>query len=773
MKNKNQLKINLELNLRIVRISMTKSYSGKKKNTLVIVESPAKCGKIESYLGQGYKCIASFGHLRNLNSLDDIDVANHFCVTYKKDEKKLHIIENLRKKIKESDEVILATDDDREGEAIAWHICCLFGLPVESTKRIVFHEITESAIQKALETPRTINIHKVHSQQSRQILDILVGYKISPLLWKYISRSSKTPLSAGRCQSPALKIIYENQIEIDNSPGKQIYKTIGYFTNMMVPFELNHDYENGDEMSDFLENSVNTEHTYSRTEPKKVFKQQPEPLTTSRIQQLVSNEMRLSPKDTMSACQILYENGYITYMRTDSKKYSAEFVDSTKLWIVQEYDAKYIHVNVESLKICSKDCEKLDKNTDKATDKNNHAQEAHEAIRPTDITCKCIPEKDDKISPRERKIYQFIWKITLQSCMSPAEYFSITASLSAYDNKKFQYTSELLDFAGFQIVDAAKNNKEKEKNHYHYLMQLKLGTTIEYKKIVSNVTLTHTKQHYTEAKLVQLLEERGIGRPSTFSSLVEKIQEREYVKKDDVKGKELVCKNFELEDDVLTETNTKKEFGNEKGKLVIQPLGKIVMEFIEKNCGDFINYEYTSLMEKELDDISNGSKDWENTCNTCLQDLSKMIEKINANETKYEIQVDESHVYKIGKYGPMIQSKDADGKIVFEKARNDLDPKKIENGDYSLEEMIQPKSTSESRENNSRQIGIYQENPMFLKKGKYGLYASWGEKTKSLASLGNRPIENISLDEVLSVLENAFTNENGKPKKYYKKKYRK
>ena len=302
---------------------------------------------------------------------------------------------------------------------------------------------------------------------------------------------------------------------------------------------------------------------------------------------------------------------------------------------------------------------------------------------------------------------------------------------------------------------------------------MKAGTTIEYKKIVSNVTLTHTKQHYTEAKLVQLLEERGIGRPSTFSSLVEKIQEREYVKKDDVKGKELVCKNFELEDDVLTETNTKKEFGNEKGKLVIQPLGKIVMEFIEKNCGDFINYEYTSHMEKELDDISNGSKDWENTCNTCLQDLTKMIEKINASETKYEIQVDESHVYKIGKYGPMIQSKDANGKTVFEKARIDLDPTKIENGEYSLEEMIEPKSTRESRENNSKQIGIYEETPLFLKKGKYGLYASWGEKTKSLASLGNRPTENISLDEVLLVLQSATSATNdGKPKKYYKK-YRK
>ena len=760
---------------------MTKSYLGKKQNTLVIVESPAKCAKIESYLGAGYKCLASYGHLRNLHSLDDIDIANHFKVTYRNDEKKEYVIEKLRKQIKEADEVILATDDDREGEAISWHICSLFGLSIESTKRIVFHEITESAIQKALENPRFINMQTVYSQQTRQILDLLVGYKISPLLWKYITRTSKTPLSAGRCQSPALKLIYENQEEIDRSPGKQIYKTTGYFTNAMVPFELNHDYENEEEMSDFLENTVNTEHVYSRTEPKRVLKQPPEPFTTSRIQQTISNEMHLSPKDTMSACQVLYENGYITYMRTDSKKYSVEFIDTAKRWILQEYNEKYIHPSIDSLSNSrgehtvleevvksepipepipqTKSPTKPKKSVKKAkeTEKTNHAQEAHEAIRPTKVACKCIPEGDTKLGPRERKVYHIIWKNTIQSCMSPAEYFSITSSLTAHDNHKFLYTSELQDFAGFQIVDekgsnGSKSSTKSDKNHYSYLLQLKSGATIEYKKVVSNVSLTNTKQHYTEAKLVQLLEEKGIGRPSTFSSLVEKIQEREYVKKGDVKGKEIVCKNFELEDDTLTEKTTKKEFGNEKGKLVVQPLGKIVMEFLEKNCNEFLNYEYTSSMETELDNISKGEKDWVSLCSTCFHDLSQMIEKVGTTEKKYEIQIDESHVYKIGKYGPMIQSKDASGKTVFEKAKTNLDPAKIESGEYTLEEIREPKRDF-SKDKIEKQIGEFEENPLFLKKGKYGLYAAWGENTRSLSSLGNRPLENISLDEVLPILE--------------------
>ena len=321
---------------------MSKIYSITNLNpTLVIVESPAKCKKIESYLGSGYECVASFGHLRKLKSLSCIDIENNFKPKFEivDDDKKQKHVDFLRKKIATSYEIVLATDDDREGEAIAWHICDLFKLPVETTKRIIFHEITEKAIQSAITHPKTIDMKKVNSQIARQIMDLLVGYKISPMLWKLITKKSESGgLSAGRCQTPALKLVYENQLEIDNSPPKTVYNTTGHFTTNFIPFELNKQFDFEDEISSFLEESVNTEHIFTRTNPTKIFKQPPEPLTTSRIQQLASNEMHISPKETMKICQTLYEQGYITYMRTDSKKYSSEFLEDVKRYLLKTYN---------------------------------------------------------------------------------------------------------------------------------------------------------------------------------------------------------------------------------------------------------------------------------------------------------------------------------------------------------------------------------------------------------------------------------------------------
>ena len=328
---------------------------GNLSNILVIVESPAKCSKIESYLGQGYKCIASFGHIRQLLSLDAIDVNNNFKTKYEisSDPKKKKNIDSMKTYIANSSEVILATDDDREGEAIAWHICDLFNLSIQTTKRIVFHEITESAVQNSICNPRIINMNLVYSQQARQILDLLVGYTITPLLWKYIAKNAENSLSAGRCQSPALKLVYENQQEINKSPGQQVYNTVGYFTNKCIPFDLNKKYESENDIVQYLKNISNLssfKHIFTRSDPIIVYKQQPEPLTTSRIQQIASNEMHISPKETMKYCQTLYEEGYITYMRTDSKKYSKDFIKTVKTFILQQYNLeKYIHVNIDQL----------------------------------------------------------------------------------------------------------------------------------------------------------------------------------------------------------------------------------------------------------------------------------------------------------------------------------------------------------------------------------------------------------------------------------------
>ncbi len=315
---------------------------------LVIVESPAKCSKIESYLGNGYKCVASFGHIRQIaDGLKSIDYNNNYNVVFKTIASKSKYINTLRKQIKNATEVILATDDDREGEAIAWHICKTFKLSITSTKRIIFHEITKSAIKSAISNPTRINMNTVNAQLARQVLDLLVGFTISPILWKHISRKTEGSLSAGRCQTPALRLVYEQNKLIKNSPGRKVYDTVGLFKK--YNFSLNYNYDNEDKMAEFLEESVNFSHTYTCSNPREVKKNPPKPFTTSILQQKSSNEFNFSPKQTMRLAQTLYENGYITYMRTDSAKYSKEFVDTAKKYIKKEYGNNYISKKINEL----------------------------------------------------------------------------------------------------------------------------------------------------------------------------------------------------------------------------------------------------------------------------------------------------------------------------------------------------------------------------------------------------------------------------------------
>ena len=307
---------------------------------LVIVESPAKCKKIESFLGNDYKCLASFGHIRELtNGLKCIDIKNNFEPTFTIMESKTRNIKTLKKFIKKADEVIIATDDDREGEAIGWHICKTFNLPTQTTKRIIFREITKSAVKKAIANPGILNMQKIYAQLARQILDRLVGFIVSPQLWKSISRNTKQKLSAGRCQSPALKIIYDNQTLIDNTPGVKVYNTNGNFTKYNLDFALNKEILKEEDLLDFLEDSVEFEHKIKKinefTNKKKI---PPSPLTTSKLQQKSSNILHMSPKQTMMTAQKLYEGGYITYMRTDSKTYSKEFIEKSKQFIIHRKD---------------------------------------------------------------------------------------------------------------------------------------------------------------------------------------------------------------------------------------------------------------------------------------------------------------------------------------------------------------------------------------------------------------------------------------------------
>jgi len=702
-------------------IYMSKKYTTTKY--LVIVESPAKCGKIEKILGPGYKVMASFGHIRELNSLKNIDLQNDKLIfSLTKNKIKNNQINKIKQEIKIRDEVILASDDDREGEAIAWHICQVFNLDINNTKRIKFNEITDSAINYAIKNPTKIDMNLVKSQQARQVLDLLVGFKISPILWKHISRNNKNALSAGRCQTPALQLIYDNQKLIDNCDYKYLYNTIGYFTSKNIPFELNKHFEEEDNLTNFLDDIISFDHFLECSSINKSFKKPPEPFTTSRIQQMSSNTLNMSPKDTMKLCQQLYEGGYITYMRTDSKNYSKEFLSQAKTFIINNYSEKHINNDINSL----------------SENKSKNAQEAHEAIRPTNINLRSIENLTGKIE----KLYKLIWANTVESCMSSAEYNNISGIIKTVHDYKFVHKAEQIVFPGWQDVT---KKYIKENDIYNYFNLNSSKKNIKYNKIYSKVSIKNQILHYTEARLVQLLEEKGIGRPSTFSSLVEKIQERGYVKKENVAGKEILCNEYELENNELFSIEIKKTFGNENSKLIIQPIGKLVIDFLINNFENIFNYNFTQTMEDSLDDICNGKNSYFNVCNKCdilLNDLTNNLNK----ESKDEFKIDDIHTLIIARYGPVIKCLNGDN-ITFKPIKKKLSIDDIKKGNLSIEDIIENETTD-------KPIGVYKDKEIFIKKGKFGYYVKWGDKNQSLKNINCEKIDNIRLEDIISLLEN-------------------
>lgn len=700
---------------------------------LVIVESPAKCKKIENYLGAGYRCMASFGHLRVLSDLKAIDISNNFKPTFSIMESKRQHISKLRKAINAATEVILASDDDREGEAIAWHICQMFNLPVETTKRIIFHEITQTALQRAITQTTTINMDVVYAQQARQILDLVVGYTLSPILWQKISYNTKAGLSAGRCQTPALRIIYDNQKLIDDSPGKKVYQTTGYFTAKNLPFTLNYNHDGEIVMEKFLEDSVNHDHVYECGKTRNTTKQPPSPFTTSGLQQMASNELKFSPKDTMRLCQTLYEGGYITYMRTDSKTYCKEFIATAIKMITHTYGEDYVSDDIDNMSERGSPAKKSLKKGTKAKAKPNtkkkgdvSAQEAHEAIRPTSLPRKTLP---DSVGKREMRLYALIWRNTVESCMAVAKYCAVTAMISAPSSFQYRYSAEQVVFPGWKAVAGYEDKNPL----YTFLQALKQQSIVEYKKIVANVSMKELKTHYTEAKLVQLLEQKGIGRPSTFSSLVDKIQERTYVKKMNVEGKKIKCVDFELENDELVESETERTFGNEKNKLVIQPLGVLVVEFLTNHFDALFQYEYTKHMEDSLDIIAKGERIWHTLCRECYDEIGELSKDIKM-KSKENIKIDNIHTYMIGKYGPVIKCVDG-SKTTFKGVREDLDIDKLKRGEYKLEDIVIERGGGEKEI-----LGIYDGKEILVKTGKYGKYINWEKVNISISHLEDTEI---------------------------------
>jgi DNA topoisomerase-1 len=773
-----------------------RSSSGR---TLVIVESPAKCQKIESYLGKDkYQCLASFGHIREIaDGLKSIDVDNEFATKFAIMSSKYAQVAKLRAAIADATEVILATDDDREGEAIAWHLCQVFNLSVTTTKRIVFHEITEPALKAAVAAPRVIDMSLVHAQQARQVLDLVVGYKISPVLWTYVAH---TNLSAGRCQTPALRLVYENYKEIEASTAVMVYTVSGIFTKLNLTFHLSREIEStGDSSTASLERFI--EETAAAPDsgfrasvgvPKKLTKAPPHPYSTSTLQQAASNDLHISPKDTMSVAQKLYEQGYITYMRTDSKVYSVEFVKKACDYIRKRFAGAGEGAGDEligNLSTVSGSSSSSDKD---AKDATTTATAAHEAIRPTDISRTLLPQS---CHPREHRLYSMIHRNTLESLMAPAIAQSLTMSISspvavAGEPCSYRYTAEQIIKPGWKLVAGGYDAEAKEYTYFASLASpgsAAAATVLSapFKRIMTKCSLRNSKSHYTESGLVQLLEKMGIGRPSTFSSLIDKIQERGYVKLQDIRGKSLECREFTITES--TQGGTKKiesktevrEIGGESRKLVIQPLGIVVIEFLLAHFAPLFEYDFTKDMENQLDEIATGGMVWHELCYKCWFDVAAQLQELKTRGVvKEEIHIDDRHSYIQGKNGPVIRcrigdaesddaaSEASDGdatpntaekkpKFIFKSVRPDLEYAKIQRGEYSLAYML---GESESADGGSgtatgtatgttsapapvsvagggRLMGQHQGQDVIIKSGKYGAYIVWGSMNLSLKPL--------------------------------------
>lgn len=682
---------------------------------LVIVESPAKCKKIEQYLGSPYKCMASYGHFRNCKSLKNIDYNSKFAITFEPMEEKKSQIEKLRTAINKSKEVIIATDDDREGEAIGWHILDHFNLPLH-TKRIIFHEITKSALQQSIKSPTTINMNKVYSQQARQALDLMVGFTISPLLWKYISRTQG--LSAGRCQTPALKIVYENHIENQKKEMKMSYKTIGYFMSKNFEYELNKELLTKKSVLEFLELSKSFVHLYSRKAPVRFVTAPPLPLHTSSIQQLINTHYHYSPKDIMQSCQVLYEKGYITYMRTDNKCYSKEFINSAEKFITENYGENFNSASIDNITL------------------KNNSSEAHEAIRPTNIqmtTC-----NDSTCSKRDTNVYQFIYNHTLKSCMADAFGKKLKTIITAPLDYEYSHTEKMYEFLGWKIVDG-----EEEQHYYNYFKQLDNNIEVKYNKIHSKVQHKNVGSHLSEANLVQLLEKKGIGRPSTFSSLVEKIQTRGYVKRTNIAAKKIKTKEYTLENRTINELDQIKEVGGEKKKLVIQSIGLLICEWLYENHDKIFNYDYTSQMEEKLDKISNNNLTYYDICN----EIHDYLSNIESDSKKMEKQIDEDHSLIYGKNGFVVKTKE-NNKTVFKAVKSNIDFQNVEQ--FTLEEILD--------NSNERNIGTFREIDIIIKKGKFGPYFQFESKNYSLSSL-DKSFEQINIADAISIIQNYNSGE--------------
>jgi DNA topoisomerase-1 len=716
------------------------------QKNLVIVESPAKAKTIEKFLGKGYKVLSSYGHIRDLKKKEfSIDIAHDFKPDYEIPGEKKELVKKLKEEAEKADVVWLASDEDREGEAIAWHLYEVLQLKPENTKRIVFHEITKGAILKAIENPRNIDINLVDAQQARRVLDRIVGFELSPVLWKKV----KPALSAGRVQSVAVRLIVEREREIQAFKSEAAYRITAVFLvpdtdGKMVELraELARRIKTKEEARKLLEACKQATFTINDVSTRPLKKSPAAPFTTSTLQQEAARKLGFTVAQTMMVAQHLYESGQITYMRTDSVNLSELAINGSKAAIAQLMGERYVHPRHFATK-------------------TKGAQEAHEAIRPTDMSNSKIEG-----SAQEKRLYDLIWKRTIASQMADAELEKTTVTISiSHSADTFTATGEVVKFDGFLRVYKESYDDENEQgdDEARMLPPLKKGQSLQQQNITATERFTQHPPRYTEASLVRKLEELGIGRPSTYAPTISTIQQREYVVKGDKPGEERSFNTLTLKDNAISDTDSTEITGAEKSKLLPTDIGTVVNDFLLEYFPGILDYNFTANVEKQFDEIAEGEEQWttilkhfytqfhpsvENTLAT--KSAHKAGERILGNEPKTGKQVS----VKIGRFGPVVQigTSEDDEKPRFAQLKKDMSIETI-----TLEEALDLFKLP-------RTLGEFEGKTVTIGNGRFGPYIYNNGKYTSLPKTYD-PMS-VTLEEAIDLIKEK---EQAEAKKHIKK----
>lgn len=699
------------------------------QKNLVIVESPAKAKTIEKFLGKDYKVLSSYGHIRDLKKKEFSINTDTFEPDYEIPAEKKKLVSELKQEAKKADMVWLASDEDREGEAISWHLYEVLGLKPEHTKRIVFHEITKNAILRAIEHPRDIDINLVNAQQARRVLDRIVGFKLSPVLWRKV----KPALSAGRVQSVAVRLIVEREREIQAFHSEASFRVTAVFSTTdadgrpaEIRAELNTRFKTEDEAKAFLEKCRHTEFTVQDITTRPMKKSPAPPFTTSTLQQEAARKLGFTVAQTMMVAQRLYESGFITYMRTDSVNLSSLAIGTSREAITQLMGERYVQ-------------------TRQFTTKSKGAQEAHEAIRPTYMEHQTI-EADSA----ERRLYDLIWKRTIASQMADAELEKTTATIALTGmSETFVATGEVVTFDGFLRVYRESLDDEETEDESRLLPPLKKGQKLDCGRIVAQERFTQHPPRYTEASLVRKLEELGIGRPSTYAPTISTIQQRGYVEKGDKPGEERTYKVLTLSGGRLTTATRSETAGSEKGKLLPTDVGTVVNDFLLQYFPGIMDYNFTASVEKEFDEVAEGDKQWTALIRQFYGEFEPMVEQTLAVKTEHKVgerelgtdPVSGRPVFvKIGRFGPVVQIGSAD------------DEEKPRFAQINKGQSIETITLDEALElfKLPRTLDDYEGKPVIIGTGKFGPYVRHDGKFISLPK-GADPMT-FSYDEAVELI---------------------